>query len=40
MQAAFGLQFGAWLLLWLSLFAWVKLRFPDSAPGRVLAAIA
>jgi hypothetical protein len=39
MQAVYGLQFGAWLLLWLSLFAWVKIRFPDSIPGQVLATI-
>lgn len=39
MQAVYGLQFGAWLLLWLALFAWVKIRFPDSVPGKVLATI-
>lgn len=39
MQAIYGLQFGAWLLLWLAVFAWVKIRFPDSPPGRVLATI-
>ena len=39
MQVAYGLQFGAWLLLWLSVFAWVKIWFPDSAPGKVLATI-
>jgi hypothetical protein len=39
MQAVFGVQVLAWLLLWLSVFAWVKIRFPDSAPGRVLAVI-
>jgi len=39
MQLAFGLQSLAWLLLWLSAFAWVKIRFPDSAPGKVLATI-
>lgn len=39
MQAAYGIQFIAWLLLSLSLFAWVKIRFPDSIPGRVLATI-
>lgn len=39
MNGVFGLYFGAWLVLWLSLFAWVKIRFPDSAPGKVLATI-
>jgi hypothetical protein len=39
MQLAYGLQFGAWLILWLSLFAWVKIRFPDSSAGKVLATI-
>ena len=39
MQAAYGLQFGAWLLLWLAAFAWIKVRFPDSTPGKVLATI-
>lgn len=39
MQLAYGIQFGAWLLLYLSLFAWIKIRFPDSAPGKVLATI-
>jgi hypothetical protein len=40
MQLAYGLQFGAWLILWLSLFSFVKIRFPDSTPGKVLATIA
>ncbi len=39
MQLAYGLQFGAWLLLWLTAFPWVKIRFPDSTPGRVLATV-
>lgn len=39
MQGVYGLYFGAWLVLWLSLFAWVKIRYPTSAPGRVLATI-
>jgi hypothetical protein len=39
MQTAYGLQFGAWLLLWLCAFAYIKLHFPDSAPGKVLATI-
>ena len=39
MQTAYMVQFGAALLLWLTLFAWVKIRFPDTPPGRVLAVI-
>ena len=39
MQLIYGLQFGAWLLLYLSAFALVKIRFPDSVPGRILATI-
>lgn len=39
MQGVFGLYFLAWLLLWLSAFAYVKIHFPDSAPGKVLATI-
>lgn len=39
MQLIFGLQVGAWLLLWLAAFAWVKIRFPDSSAGKVLATI-
>lgn len=39
MQAAFGLQVGAWILLWLSLFAFVKIRYPNTTPGKVLATI-
>jgi hypothetical protein len=39
MQLIFGLQVGLWLLLWLTAFAWVKMMFPDSAPGKVLATI-
>ena len=39
MQGVYGMYFGAWLILWLSLFAFIKIRFPDSAPGKVLATI-
>lgn len=39
MQTAYGLQFLSWLLLYLSLFAFIKLRWPDSAPGKILATI-
>lgn len=39
MQLVYGLQFGAWLLLWLSAFAFIKIRFPGSAPGKVLATV-
>lgn len=35
MQAVVGLHFGAWLVLWLALLAWVRLSYPDSAIGRV-----
>ena len=40
MNAIFFLYFGANLLLWLSLFAFIKIRYPDSPPGKVLATIA
>jgi hypothetical protein len=40
MQLAYGLQFGAWLVLYLALFATIKIRFPDSTPGKLLATIA
>lgn len=39
MQAVFGLQVGAWLLLWLAAFSIIKIRFPDSVPGKVLSTI-
>lgn len=39
MTGIYALQFGAMLLLWLSLFAWVKIRYPNSTPGKVLATI-
>ena len=39
MQLAVGLHFGAWLILWLTLFAWVRLSYPNSAPGRVLGVL-
>lgn len=39
MQLVVGLHFGAWLVLWLTLFAWVKLTYPDSAAGRVLGVL-
>lgn len=39
MQLAVGLHFGAWLILWLTLMAWVRLSYPNSAPGRVLGVL-
>ena len=39
MNAVYGLYFGAWLILWLSLFAWIKIRWPQSIPGQVLSTI-
>lgn len=39
MQLAVGLHFGAWLVLWLALFTWVRLMYPDSAVGRVLGVL-
>lgn len=39
MSLIFGLYVGAWFVLWLSLFAWAKIRFPDSAAGKVAATI-
>lgn len=39
MQLAVGLHFGAWLVLWLTLLAWVRLTYPNSAPGRVLGVL-
>lgn len=39
MQAVVGLHFGAWLVLWLAVFAWVKATFPGSAADRVLAVL-
>ena len=39
MNAVYGLYFGAWLVLWLSLFAWIKIRWPQSLPGKVLSTI-
>lgn len=39
MQLAVGLHFGAWLILWLTLLSWVRLTYPNSAPGRVLGVL-
>lgn len=39
MQLVVGLHFGAWLVLWLSLFTWVRLSYPNSAAGRVLGVL-
>jgi hypothetical protein len=39
MQLAFGLQVGAWLVLWHVLFAFIKLRYPDSFAGQTLSVI-
>lgn len=39
MQLIVGIHFGAWLVLWLTLFAWVRLAYPDSAPARVLGVL-
>ncbi len=32
--------FGIMLGIWLTLLAWVKLRWPDSSAGRMIATIA
>lgn len=39
MQLVYGLHFGAWLLLWLSLFAAVKHVWPQSLVGETLAVL-
>lgn len=39
MQTVFGIQVLAWMLLWLSAMAWIKIRFPNSSAGKVLATI-
>ncbi len=40
MVAAPFLMTGALIFLWLAIFAFVKLRYPDSSVGRVLAVVA
>lgn len=39
MSGIFGLYVGAWLVIWLTAAAWVKVRFPDSAVGKWAATI-
>lgn len=40
MQLVYGLQFGAWLVLWLSVFSYIKIKYPDSSAGKIFATIA
>lgn len=39
MSGVFGIYVGAWIIFWLSVLAWLKIRFPNSAPGKVAATI-